>query len=126
GIVELTELLASRGVGAEACLFTVDDAELLVRRGEVERYRRIVVEPMEADPAAGCEHALAMEAVLLRAEIRLEQVHHGMGPASWPVLRQAVTRGHGIRTGLEDVADLPDGGPADGNLALVRAAAELL
>lgn len=122
GIVELTELVAARGVGVEACVFTVADAEMLVRRGGVHRFRRVVVEPMEADPATACDHAVAMELVLRESGVALEQVHHGMGPASWPVLQQAVGRGHGIRTGIEDVDVLPDGGPAAGNLALVEAA----
>lgn len=125
GIVELTDLLVARAVGVEACVFTVDDAETLVRRGQVERFRRIVVEPMEADPDEACRHALAMEEVLARAGVLLEQVHHGMGTASWPVLRQAVARGHGLRTGLEDVDVLADGSPAGGNLALVREAVRL-
>lgn len=126
GVVELTELLSGRGVGVEACVFTVAEAETLVRRGGAERFRRIVVEPMESDPADACDHAVAMEAVLSKAGVRLEQVHHGMGSASWPVLRQAIARGHGIRTGLEDVDLLPDDTAATGNLALVRAAVDLL
>ena len=126
GIVELTELVAARGVGVEACVFTVADTETLVRRGGVDRFRRVVVEPMETDPDEACAHAVAMERVLRDAGLAPEQVHHGMGPAAWPVLRQAVVRGHGIRTGIEDVGDLPDGTAAAGNLALVEAAMAIL
>ena len=63
--------------------------------------------------------------MLARGGVGLEQVHHGMGPSSWPVLRQAVARGHGIRTGLEDTHELPDGTTATGNLDLVEAAVAL-
>jgi uncharacterized protein (DUF849 family) len=122
GIVELTELLAGRGVGVEACVFTVDEAELLVRRGGVERFRRVVVEPQEADPTAACDHAAAIEEVLAAGGVTLEQLHHGAGPATWPVLLRAVERGHGIRVGLEDTSLLPDGSLAPGNRALVEAA----
>ena len=90
-------------------MFTVADAELLVRRGGVHRFRRVVVEPMEPDPAQACAHAIAMEEVLRTAGTGIEQLHHGMGTASWPVLRQAAARGHGVRTGIEDVGTLPDG-----------------
>ncbi|MEU6700965.1 3-keto-5-aminohexanoate cleavage protein [Pseudonocardia sp. NPDC046786] len=70
---------AVRGVGVEACVLTVADAELLVRRGVVHRFRRVVVEPMESDPAQACAHAIAMEQVLRAAGIGIEQLHHGMG-----------------------------------------------
>jgi uncharacterized protein (DUF849 family) len=122
GIVELTELLLARGVGVEACVFTVVDAELLLRRGAVDRFARVVVEPMDAVPVAACERASEIEDVLRRGGVRLEQVHHGTGTSSWPVLRQAVQRGHGIRTGLEDTVQLPDGTTTPGNVDLVRAA----
>jgi uncharacterized protein (DUF849 family) len=46
--------------------------------------------------------------------------------ASWAVNARALGRGHGIRTGLEDTAVLPDGSPAAGNADLVRAAATML
>lgn len=126
GIDELTDLLGRRGVGVEACVFTVDDVEAMLGRGRLERFRRIVVEPMEDDPRAACDHASAMEDLLRRAGVTTEQVHHGMGSASWPVMRQAVARGHGIRTGLEDVDVLPDGSAASGNLALVREAVHMI
>jgi hypothetical protein len=49
------------------------------------------------------------------------QLHHGMGPATWAVLRAA--KGHDTRIGLEDVLTLPGGEPAPGNAALVAYAA---
>ena len=63
---------------------------------------------------------------LAEGGVRLEQVHHGDGIASWAVNRRAVARGHGIRTGLEDTLYLPDGRVASGNGELVVAARELL
>ncbi len=79
-----------------------------------------MVEPLDADPddAAG--------GVLAEGGVRLEQVHHGDGVASWAVNRRAVPRGHGIRTGLEDTPVLPDGRQASGNGELVAVAALLL
>ena len=84
---------------------------------------RVLVEPLDADPRDAVAHAAAMEEVLDRAGIELEQVHHGDGVASWAVNERALGRGHGIRTGLEDTPVLPDGRPALDNAALVRAAA---
>jgi hypothetical protein len=71
-------------------------------------------------------HAEAIERALAEGGVRLEQVHHGDGIASWAVNRRAVARGHGIRTGLEDTTVLPDGRVASGNGELVVAAAMLL
>jgi uncharacterized protein (DUF849 family) len=64
--------------------------------------------------------------VLAQPGLRLEQVHHGDGLASWAVNRRALERGHGIRTGLEDTSVLPDGRPPLGNAELVAAAAKLI
>ena len=58
--------------------------------------------------------------------IALEQVHHGYGMACWAVDRRALERGHGIRTGYEDITQLPDGMPARDNAELVAAAAEMI
>lgn len=85
-----------------------------------------MVEPLDADPDDGVAHAEAIERVLAESDVRLEQVHHGDGVASWAVNRRAIARGHGIRTGLEDTPVLPDGRTAAGNGELVAAAARLM
>lgn len=126
GIVELCELLIARGVGIEAGLLTLADAHAFVRSGLAWRYRRVLLEPLDERPEDALAHVAAMEEVLARAGIALEQVHHGYGAACWAVNRRALARGHGIRTGLEDVTVLPDGAPAAGNAALVMAAAALI
>jgi uncharacterized protein (DUF849 family) len=67
-----------------------------------------------------------MEETILPAGIALEQVHHGYDSPCWAVNRRALERGHGIRTGLEDVTVLPDGSPATDNAALVATASALI
>jgi uncharacterized protein (DUF849 family) len=126
GIVELCELLITRGVGIEAGLLALGDAEAFVRSGLAGRCVRVLVEPLDADPEAAVAHAAAMERVLHEAGVTLEQVHHGEELASWVVNVRALERGHGIRTGLEDTTILPDGSPAPDNASLVRAAAALM
>jgi uncharacterized protein (DUF849 family) len=126
GIAELCEHLVGRGVGIEAGLLSVADAESFVRSGVAERCVRALVEPLDADPEGAVAHAVAIEGILADAGIRLEQVHHGDGLASWAVNRCALSRGHGIRTGLEDTTVLPDGHPAPDNASLVRAAAAMI
>ena len=126
GIVELCEHLIGRGVGIEAGLLVVGDAEAFVESGIADRCTRVLIEPLEVDPAAAVAHAEAMEDVLAGAGIELEQVHHGEMIASWAVSERGARRGHGVRTGLEDVTVLPDGTPARDNAELVRYAKRLL
>jgi len=126
GILEVCELLLSRGVGIEAGLLSVRDAHLFVASGLAPRCRRVLIEPLNADPVDAVRDAEAMERIVMEAGIKREQVHHGEGIASWAVNRRAVTRGYGIRTGLEDTPVLPDGQPAAGNAELVAAAATII
>jgi uncharacterized protein (DUF849 family) len=126
GIVELCELLLSRGVGIEAGLLTVEDARAFVASGLAGRCRRVLIEPLDADPVIAVQHAATMEEILGSAGITLEQVHHGYGMACWAVNRRGLERGHGIRTGLEDVTLLPNGELARDNADLVMAAAGLI
>ena len=126
GIIELCELLLSRGVAIEAGLLTIEDANAFVASGLADRCRRVLIEPLDLDPEAAVRHAATMEETVMSAGITLDQVHHGYGIASWAVNRRALDRGHGIRTGLEDVTVLPDGSPARDNSDLVIAAAEMV
>jgi uncharacterized protein (DUF849 family) len=126
GILELCELLINRGVGIEAGLLKPADAEAFVRSGIAQRCVRVLIEPLDADVDEALAHAAAMERALEEAGISLEQVHHGEGVASWAVSARALGRGHGMRTGLEDMIVLPDGGRAIDNADLVRTAAAML
>ena len=126
GIVELCKSLLSRGVGIEAGLLSVEDARAFVRSGLAGRCRRVLIEPLDNDPHAAVQHAAKMEDIVVAAGITLEQVHHGYGIACWAVNQRGLDRGHGIRTGLEDVTLLPDGKQARDNADLVAAAARLI
>ena len=126
GITQLATLLLARGVEIEAGLLTADDARAFVRSPLADRYRRVLIEPLDPDPAVAVHHAAAMEEIVASAGIKLEQVHHGYDRGCWPVTLRALGRGHGIRTGLEDVTFLPNGRPARDNADLVAAAAQLI
>jgi len=126
GIAELCEHLLERGVGIEAGLLEVADAEAFVESRIADRCTRVLVEPLDADPETAVAHAAAIEDVLSRAGISLEQVHHGDMIASWAVSERGARRGHGIRTGIEDTTLMPDGTLAPDNATLVRAAVQLL
>jgi uncharacterized protein (DUF849 family) len=126
GIRELCEHLIERGVGVEAGLLSVADAEAFVESGLADRCVRALVEPLDEDPQDAVAHGAAIERVLEEAGIELEQVHHGDGVASWAVSERGVARGHGFRTGLEDTVFRPDGTLARDNAELVRLAAEII
>jgi uncharacterized protein (DUF849 family) len=126
GIVELCELLLARGVGIEAGLLTSEDARAFVRSGLASRCRRVLIEPLDNDPGVAVQHAAQMEEIVASGGITLEQVHHGLDLGCWAVNRRALDRGHGIRTGLEDITLLPDGSPARDNADLVSAAMRLI
>jgi uncharacterized protein (DUF849 family) len=126
GIIELCSVLIQRGVGIEAGLLSISDARAFLNAGLAHRCRRVLVEPLDADPNDAVTHAAAIEDLLAHAGVAIEQVHHGDGMGSWAVNRRAIARGHGIRTGLEDTPFLPDGELAQDNAALVRAAAAMI
>jgi uncharacterized protein (DUF849 family) len=126
GIRVLCELLLSRGVEIEAGLLSPEDARAFVRSGLADRCRRVLVEPLDVDPDVALRHAAEMEDIVISAGITLEQVHHGYDAACWRVNLRGLSRGHGIRTGMEDVTVLPDGASARDNADLVAAAAGLI
>lgn len=126
GIIQLCELLMSRGVEIEAGLLSVEDARKFVATPLPLRCRRVLMEPLDADPDLAVRHAAEMEDIVSAAEITLEQIHHGDGIASWAVNQRAIRRGHGIRTGLEDTPVLPDGSEAQSNAQLIRTAVSMI
>jgi uncharacterized protein (DUF849 family) len=126
GIIELCDLLAGRGVGIEAGLLSTHDAEVFVRSGVASRCARVLIEPLDPAPEDALAHAAEMEDIVEAAGVTLEQVHHGDGIASWAVNERALERGHGIRTGLEDTTELPDGTAAEDNATLVRCASRMI
>jgi uncharacterized protein (DUF849 family) len=126
GIIELSEWLLSRGVELEAGLLSIDDAKKLVSSPIRDKFKRVLIEPLHTNPDEALRQAAEMEAIVVSAGITVGQVHHGYDLACWSVNRRALDRGHGIRTGLEDVAVLPDGRPAENNAQLVQAALEMI
>ena len=126
GILDLCELLVERGIEIEAGLLSVDDANAFVESGIASQCKRALVEPLNSGVDDAVAHAESIEQTLDDNGIQLEQVHHGRGIASWAVIRRAIRREHGIRTGLEDTTVLPDGCSAENNGELVAAAATLL
>ncbi|MBS1531377.1 MAG: 3-keto-5-aminohexanoate cleavage protein [Bacteroidetes bacterium] len=126
GILQLSEWFLLKGVEIEAGLLSVEDALKFVASPLRDHCLRVLIEPIDPDVNLALRNAAKMEEIVVNAGIELEQVHHGYDIACWAVNQRALARGHGIRTGLEDVAVLPNGLPAENNAQLVTAAFTLV
>jgi uncharacterized protein (DUF849 family) len=118
---ELVKLLAARGVGVEAGIWSHDEAVEFAASGLEDRCLRALVEPQDREPGAALVTAAAIDGVLGEVGIGLPRLHHGYDAATWMVLDAAVPAGRDIRIGFEDTLTLPGGAPARDNAALVAA-----
>jgi len=118
GAVELATTLLDCGVGIEAGLFTLADAETLLSAPWAGRVQRVLVEVI-------FEHR-DVEAVLLAREIHSRVaplgrpcLWHGDARANWAGVDVAAAAGIDVRVGLEDTIIGRTGGPAPSNPAQV-------
>ncbi|CCV08236.1 conserved hypothetical protein [Mesorhizobium metallidurans STM 2683] len=119
---EVMGCLRQRGVGIEAGLASVADAERLVRLDHGNRVLRILIEISEQELAAAWAVSDGIEAVLDRAGMHRAILLHGENATVWPFVHRAARRNLSTRVGLEDGKALPDGRVASGNAALTAAA----
>jgi uncharacterized protein (DUF849 family) len=124
GAIELCDLLSQLGVGIEAGIWTLADAEALLVSGYAHRLVRVLVEAQDPEPVAAEAEADRITVALDRAEVR-PRLYHGYGLATWRVIEYALESGWDIRVGLEDTLLLPDGTLATGNAELVAVAVRL-
>jgi uncharacterized protein (DUF849 family) len=125
GAEDLAGLLGSLGVGVEAGIFCVEDAEALAASSFRDSLLRVLIEVDDVDPARAVEHCWEIEAALDAAAIDAPRLHHGEGVATWAVIEEALARGRDVRIGLEDALVMADGSPARDNASLVAAAQSL-
>jgi uncharacterized protein (DUF849 family) len=121
GILQLCDLLHRLGIGIEAGLSDVADAEALVDSGWSRRLVRVLIEPLDPEPEGAVAEAERMGAVLDRADVGEPRVYHGFNAATWSVIEHGLEGGWDVRVGLEDTLQLPDGGTPAGNADLVAA-----
>jgi uncharacterized protein (DUF849 family) len=115
-------LIDELGVGVEAGLFTVENAEALAASSFRDELLRVLVEVDDDDGAAAVARAWAIEAALDEAGIAAPRLHHGFHATTWAVIDAALARGRDVRIGLEDTLEMPDGSVAADNAALVAEA----
>jgi uncharacterized protein (DUF849 family) len=116
GFEQVIRALRKRGIGVEAGVWSTNDARALKESALAGDLTRILIEPVDADPAAAVALVAAIEDEL--AGIEAPRLVHGDGAATWVFLEDAVRRGWDTRIGLEDTRE------AD-NVALVARAMSL-
>ncbi|MBN9216795.1 MAG: 3-keto-5-aminohexanoate cleavage protein [Mesorhizobium sp.] len=116
------ELLRERGVGIEAGLATIADAERFVSLAGHGRVLRVLIEIDIPDLAAALDEAHGIAAVLDRAGLRRPILLHGVDLTVWPFVDLARQQRWSTRVGLEDGKTLADGTVAKDNAEIVKAA----
>ena len=114
GWQEVFRALRTNGIGVEAGVWSVEDARALTASGLARDVTRILIEPVDLDPAEAVDVVTA-----IRAEVRGPILQHGDGAATWVLIEDAARNGLDTRVGLEDTRE-------DTNEALVRRAMSLL
>lgn len=125
GAMEVMQALIQAGVGIEAGVWTVEDAERLAASGLGGRVARILVEPVAVSAAEAVGAVEDIHRALDRLGLTAPRLQHGDGEATWVLLIDAIRRGLDTRIGLEDTLYEPNGERTVGNEALVRAARAL-
>ena len=126
GAAEVMRALVEAGIGVEAGVWSVEDAERLATTGLAGRATRVLVEVMEGEGEVAAATARDIDLALDGLRLMTRRLHHGEQAATWPVLHQAVTLRRDVRIGLEDTLALPDGEYATDNAQLVATVAGLL
>ena len=121
GSAELCALLTARGVGIEAGVWTLAEAQTLVERGLAPL--RVLVETSDGGAGDPVAAAAEIDELLVAAGVSAPQLHHGAGADALEMLDAAIARGRDVRIGLEDTIHMPDGSVARDNAQLVAEAA---
>ena len=104
GILDLCDLLLGRGIGIEAGLLSLENAQAFVAAGIAPHCVRAMIELLDPDPddATSFSRSGHRGRPLTREwGVGLEQVHHhGTGSPPGQLIVEPYPRGHGIRTGL--------------------------
>jgi uncharacterized protein (DUF849 family) len=125
GAPAVIERLHRRGVGVEAGLSSVADAERLVRLGLGRLCLRVLIEIEEQTLDEAMSVVDGILSVLARAKFKKPILLHGFDATVWPFVERAVRDGFSTRVGLEDGSALPDGRVARSNAELVRAGVQI-
>jgi uncharacterized protein (DUF849 family) len=114
GAVELGGALLERGIGIEAGVFTLADADRLLDAPWAAEVHRVLVEVIfEHDEGAAVNLARAIDAHV--AALGRPRLWHGDARANWAVVDAGLAARVDVRVGLEDTLVGRDGGSAPAN-----------
>jgi uncharacterized protein (DUF849 family) len=116
---DVIALLDRMGVGVEAGLATVADAERFVAIPNCHRVFRILIETGEQQVGKADKIADEIEQVLGNANVRRQILLHGFDRTVWHFVERARQKRCSTRVGLEDGRHLANGDIASGNADLV-------
>jgi len=117
--IELGSELLARGIGIEAGVFDLGDADALLAAPWAGQVTRVLVEVLfEHDDASAVELGTAIDGRV--ASLGRPRLWHGDGRATWAVVDAGLADGHDVRVGLEDTLIDRDGTPAPSNLDQVK------
>jgi uncharacterized protein (DUF849 family) len=126
GFEQVMSAMLDVGIGIDVGLWAPIEMDRLLRSGLLPRAQRVSIELDPGEPyfLTGEPKAAAREVndLLDEAGSTCPRLTHGMGDWTWPLVEDAIRRGHDTRVGFEDSLLLPDGTRADNNAQLVAAA----
>ena len=122
GWQELAVILADAGIGVEAGVWSVADAEATAGFDPSAGWLRVMVEIAGATAATATMRADEILDTLYAARMTAPILLHGENESCWPLVAHAGRLGLATRIGLEDVLTGPDGREVPGNAELVRLA----
>jgi uncharacterized protein (DUF849 family) len=126
GFRDVMRTLLRNGIGIEAGVWSVQDAQRLADSGFAGRLVRVLVEPVDPPVDEAIEMVEAIHAALDAHGISgVPRLQHGDSDSTWVLIADAVRRGVDTRVGLEDCQQLPGDATPGGNVDLVRAARAL-
>ncbi len=124
GFGAVAEALLAVGIGVEAGVWSVGDADALAASGIAGRCDRVLVEIIDAPARGATEAASAVLSRLDGLNVPGQWLVHGEGEATWPLVAMAARLGLATRIGLEDTVVSPGGHLVRDNAELVRLALE--
>jgi uncharacterized protein (DUF849 family) len=119
---EVIDFALSKGIGVEAGIWSVADAEKFIAHPDARRCLRVLIEINEQDLSAAMAACRGIMVLLDSAGIGLPRLLHGLDATMWDFYRETLAQGLDARIGLEDGKHLPSGAVAESNAALIRAA----
>ena len=123
--VDVGLALHRRGIGIEAGLSSIDDADKLIESPLAPLILRVLVEPDLQDSDRAMAVAKGIMDRLSDSPHRKPILLHGINETAWPFIREAFRTRCSTRIGFEDTKFLPDGTEARSNAELIAAALEM-